>query len=86
MKKILLILCLISTASFADNYAIVDHGTVTNVIDYDGKSPYTPPTGDTLVKDTNNPPQVAMGWTYDGEDFSPPAQPVQPTPPSPPAE
>lgn len=80
MKNILFILCLISTTAFADNYALIDQsGTVANVMEYDGKSPYTPPAGDTLVKDPNDPPQVAKGWTYVDGDFSPP---VQPDPPS----
>lgn len=83
MKKLLLVLCLTSTTAFADNYALIDKvGTVSNVIEYDGKSPYTPPAGDTLVKDPNDPPQVAKGWTYDGEDFAPPVQPTQPSPPA----
>lgn len=83
MIKLILALCLISTSAFADNYAIVDQGgTVANVIEYDGKSAYNPPAGDTLVKDPNDPPQVAKGWTYVDGDFSPPAPTVQPDPPS----
>ena len=51
------------------NYAIVDAtNTVINVIAYDGVSPYTPPTGTTLVQSD----VAAIGWTYANGIFTNP--------------
>lgn len=86
MKKILFILCIISTTAFADNYAFVDQsGNVQNIVEWDGVSDYRPcpdKTNACLIKDPNNPPQVARGWTYDGSAFAPPATPPQQDPPA----
>lgn len=43
------------------NWCLIDaSGNVDNVISYDGVSPYTPPTGMTLVQSD----VAGIGWTY----------------------
>lgn len=53
------------------NYAIVDGtGTVSNVIAWDGVTPYAPPTGTTLILDPTS--IVGRGWTYANGIFTNP--------------
>ncbi|MDE2233857.1 MAG: hypothetical protein KGJ90_07190 [Patescibacteria group bacterium] len=82
MKKIIFVICLLSSSAFADSYAVVDqNGNVVNVIEWDGVSNYPPPAGDTLVKDPYIPPRVGIGWTYQNGQFvygSPPTPPTSP--------
>ncbi len=57
------------------NYALIDENwNVVGVIVYDGVSQYTPPSGDMLVMDPNDPPQVAVGWMYLNGVFTPPQE------------
>jgi hypothetical protein len=51
------------------NYAIINNGTVINIVLWDGVSPYNPGSGNTLVlipADTF----VNIGYTYNGSTFS----------------
>lgn len=50
-------------------------GLVTNAIEYDGESEYTPPEGLALVERGDS--GAWMGWTYDGETFTPPPEPEE---------
>lgn len=69
MKKLIFAFFILSSSAYADSYAFVDNsGNVTNVVEWDGKSDYRPcpdKTNNCLVKDTNSPPEVARGWTYE---------------------
>ena len=57
-------------------YAQIKDNLVINVIVWDGKTPYDPGEGITLVK---CPDTVGGGFTYDGKKFTAPA-PVEPEP------
>ena len=50
------------------NYAIVDNGTVTNLVVWDGETEWAPPAGSELVPagDTG----VGVGWLWDGSTFT----------------
>jgi hypothetical protein len=54
------------------NYLLIDDvtGLVTNVIAYDGVSPYLPPPGQSIEP---APDGVWIGWTKIGGEFNPPA-------------
>ncbi|MFL9904285.1 hypothetical protein PQR71_40210 [Paraburkholderia fungorum] len=69
MRYLLLALTLASAPAFAGNYALVNNGTVVNVIEWDGASPYMPPSGDTVVPLPGN---SGIGWTYASGTFSAP--------------
>ena len=47
-------------------------GLVTNAIVYDGEEPYTPPDGLSLVERGDS--EAWIGWTYDGQGFTPPPE------------
>jgi len=54
----------------AQQYALVDaSGSVDNVVMWDGSPDWTPPAGYTAVQSNT----AAIGWTYAGGVFSPPA-------------
>ena len=56
-------------------YAILSAGTVTNVIVWDGNEPYAPDEGSTVL---SVPPEVGIGWTFDGDTWiaPPPSGPL----------
>lgn len=59
-------------------WAIIDtQNIVTNIIVWDGMSPYDPGEGNTLIK-INDGVYCAIGWIYDPatQTFSPPAEPT----------
>lgn len=56
------------------NYALVKNGIVENVVAWDGVSEYDPGPEYTLVETA----EAAIGWTYDGNAFVPPAPPLSP--------
>lgn len=59
------------------NFALVDNsGVVVNVVLYDGKEPYTPPAGTSLVDAGVS--LVAVGWTHGPSGFVAPAQAAPP--------
>lgn len=52
------------------NYAIVENGTVTNVVVWDGNTEdWQPPSGAQAVPATGD---AVIGATYDGAKFTPP--------------
>lgn len=53
-------------------YALVENGIVVNVVLWDGESEWTPPTGQQAVTIPDGS-EAAIGWTYDGTNFTPPA-------------
>jgi len=53
-------------------YAIIEGGVVVNVIFWDGKSEWSPPSGSS-IEDISQTPQVSIGWTWNGSAFSAPA-------------
>lgn len=55
-----------------NTYALVQGGEVVNVIVWDGESEWTPPTGQTAVAIPDGS-EAAIGWSYDGTNFEPPA-------------
>lgn len=57
------------------NYAIIQNGTVINTIEWDGVSPWQPPTGTTVVP-IQKGTYVGIGSAYDGATFGPPTQPA----------
>lgn len=73
MRYLFLALALVCAPAFAGNYALVNNGTVVNVVAWDGMSAYTPPSGDTAVPLTGN---AGIGWTYANGAFSAPAAPT----------
>ncbi len=60
------------------NYAYVENGVVTNVIVWDGVTPYNPGPTVTLVLLPADSP-VTMGWLYDAGTNTFSAPPDQPT-------
>lgn len=54
-----------------------DDGRIVNAIEYDGEADYTPPDGLALVERGES--GAWMGWTYDGENFTPPPEPEEPS-------
>ena len=53
-------------------YAIIRDGIVENVAEWDGESPWTPPDGTTLQSLEGS--TAGPGWSFDGEQFTPPVQ------------
>jgi len=53
-------------------YALVQNGEVVNMIVWDGESEWTPPEGLTAIPTPDGSP-VAIGWSFDGTSFEPPA-------------
>jgi hypothetical protein len=53
-----------------NTYAIVNSGIVTNLIVWDGVTPYNPGPGNILVEVPAGL-NVDIGWTYDGTNFHP---------------
>lgn len=51
-------------------WALVENGTVTNVVEWDGSTAYA--LSDQLV-DLTGHDDVGIGWTYDGSTFAEPA-------------
>ena len=81
MRAIILaaILLALGTAqSFAASYALVNSatGVVDNIIEWDGATPYTPPSGHTAVLAASG---VGIGWSYANDTFTAPTLPT-PTP------
>jgi hypothetical protein len=63
------------------NYCMVQNGTVVNLIDWDGVTPYTPPEGCEL-HEWEGP--VNIGWLWvDGAPVDPNPPPPPPEPPAP---
>ncbi|MDR7032925.1 hypothetical protein [Mesorhizobium sp. BE184] len=60
-------------------YAIVTAGIVDNIVEWDGGDGWSPPEGSEAVEAVG---PVSIGWTYDGEAFTPAAAPVLPAPDS----
>ncbi|MEE2979349.1 MAG: hypothetical protein VYB88_17945 [Pseudomonadota bacterium] len=59
----------------ANTYAIVEKGTVTNIVLWDGETDtWQPPEGSQAVLIPDDV-FVSIGCTYDGKKFSPSAQP-----------
>lgn len=52
-------------------YAIVESGCVTDTVIWDGKTNWSPATGDAVLIDEN----VSIGWKYDGNKFTEPTLP-----------
>jgi hypothetical protein len=57
-------------------YAIIENGTVINVVEWDGVSNWSPPSGATALLPPDGT-QFGVGYTYDGQQF------VAPPPPPP---
>lgn len=55
------------------SYALITNNTVTNVVVWDGSTPYTPPTGATLELLSLLPQGASIGWTFNGSTWSPPS-------------
>lgn len=53
------------------NYAVVENGSVINVVVWDGVSEWAPPDGAIAVDIPDDVP-VGIGWLYDGSTFSQP--------------
>ena len=49
-------------------YAIVEQGKVSNITIWDGVTPWAPSAGEAIIC----PDNVAIGWTYDGTNWSEP--------------
>lgn len=57
----------------AGRYAIVENGTVVNVVIWDGDTTvWQPPKGTTANLLPDDSP-VSPGWTFDGTNYAPPA-------------
>jgi len=54
-------------------YAVVENGTVSNVVLWDGETDWAPPIGAASVAlaDTD---AISIGWTYDGKQFAAPPE------------
>ena len=50
-------------------------GLIVNAIEYDGTDDYTPPEGLALIERDDS--EAWIGWTYDGEAFTPPEEPTE---------
>lgn len=59
--------------------ALILSGVVINIVSWDGVSPWTPDPSYTVV-DITSQPQVAIGWSYDGTNFTAPILPPPPPP------
>lgn len=57
-------------------YVIIERGEVVNIFLWDGITPWAPPD---KVLCLACPDHVGIGWTYDGQNWSPPAQAPQET-------
>ena len=57
--------------------AHIKDGIVVNLSVGDTDKPWTPPSGETIV-DLEEGSEVSIGWSYDGEEFSPPSLAPQP--------
>lgn len=55
-----------------ETYAIVEQGTVSNIVVWDGGPEWTPPADSTQVLLPAGSP-VGVGYTYNGTQFTPPA-------------
>lgn len=65
---------LAATPALAASYAVVNGGgMVVNAIQWDGASPYAPPTGDTVVPLTG---AAGIGWSYASGAYTAPAVPA----------
>lgn len=49
-----------------------EDGLIVNAIVWDGEADYTPPDGLSLVERGES--EAWIGWTYDGETFTPPPE------------
>jgi hypothetical protein len=76
MRYVLLLLALLCAPVYAARYAVITGGTVANIIEWDGVSPYSPPSGSTVVA---APDTAGLGWSYANGTFSAPA-PATPSP------
>lgn len=57
----------------SNRYAMVEGGIVVNVIIWDGNpESWSPPSGQQPVQIPSDS-STAIGWTYDGTNFEPPA-------------
>ena len=59
--------------------ALILNGVVVNTVSWDGVSSWTPDPSYTVVNVTSQP-QVAIGWSYDGTNFTAPIAPPSPPP------
>jgi hypothetical protein len=55
-------------------YAIVENGVVTNIVEWDGMTPWTPPAGSSAVA-VQDGAYVGIGSTYANGVFGEPPQP-----------
>lgn len=53
-------------------HAIIRDGIVENICLWDGVTPWQPPAGTSVV--ALNGRMAGIGWTYDGQTFTPPAE------------
>lgn len=53
------------------SYAIIQNGTVINTVEWDGASPWTPPSGATVIEIPQGA-QVGIGSTYANGVFTAP--------------
>lgn len=60
------------------NIAVIENGIVDNIATWDGVTTWNPGSPYTLV-DITNIPNVVVGSTYDGTNFTPPTPPSMPT-------
>lgn len=56
----------------SSQYAIVESGVVVNMVLWDGITPWEPKEGHQAVALPQGAP-AAIGWSWDGTTFSPPA-------------
>ena len=57
------------------NYAIVENGTVVNIVIWDGETDWTPDGGHTAIE-INEKDVVAIGYTVANDEFVAPVQPA----------
>lgn len=61
-----------------NRYAVVnEHGVVINVIVYNGSDPYVVD-GVALIQLDDDTFRAGIGWVWDGQQFTPPAEPELP--------
>lgn len=53
-------------------YALIENGVVVNVIVWNGEAEWAPPEGQQAVSIASGS-GAAIGWTWDGSAFNPPA-------------
>lgn len=60
------------------HWAVIDStNLVINIVDWDGESEWSPPTGTTIVDLTGVEIAPSLGWTYENGIFIPPPPPEE---------